>query len=302
MVHAMDMAYTSNPKLPRLRMQAVLLVRRGWSTRQVARYFGYNQSTIVRWVQRADADNLKGSENLPTLSSRPKSHPRALAPEVVEAIVAARLAHGRCAEVVYEDLLEQGIKVSLSSVKRTLVRHELLKSRSKWKRTRPVVPRPPADAPGVLVQMDTIHFIDWMSRERFYVYVVLDVCSRWAHAEVHDRLSQRLSLAVALRARARAGFGFAMVQTDNGPEYGKWFNDMLAAKGIGLRHSRVRSPNDNAHIERFNRTIQEECLSKYPLRASTTQGRLDAYLSYYNNHRKHMGINFQKPAQVMQRS
>jgi len=291
------MAYTTNPKIPRLRMQAVLLVRKGWSTRQVARYFGYNQSTIVRWVAAAPFD---GRETIPTRSSRPKSHPRALAPELVTAIVAARLAHGRCAEVVYEDLKEQDIKVSLSSVKRTLARHELLKSRSKWKRYRPAVPRPPAEFPGALVQMDTIHFIDWMSGERFYVYVVLDVHSRWVYAEVHDRLRQHISLSVALRGQARAGFKFRMLQTDNGPEFSKWFNDMLGSKGIGLRHSRVRQANDNAHVERFNRTIQDECLGKYPLRRNTTQARLESYLDYYNNHRKHMGIGFKKPTQVMQ--
>lgn len=291
------MAYTSNPKLPRLRMQAVLLVRKGWSTRQVARYFGYNQSTITRWVQVAPFD---GRETIPTKSSRPRSHPRALASEIVEAIVAARLAHGRCAEVVYEDLKEEGVRVSLSSVKRTLTRHELLKSRSKWKRYRPAVPRPLAEAPGALVQMDTIHFIDWISGKRFYIYVVLDVHSRWAYAEVHDRLSQRIGLRIALRAQTKAGFGFAMLQTDNGSEFGKWFNDMLSAKGIALRHSRVRQANDNAHIERFNRTLQDECLGKYPLRNSTTQEKLDSYLDYYNNNRKHMGINFKRPAQVMQ--
>lgn len=291
------MAYTSNPKIPRLRMQAVLLVRKGWSTRQVARHFGYNQSSIVRWVQSAPFD---GRETIPTRSSRPKSHPRALAPEIVSAIVEARLAHGRCAEVVYEDLKEQGISVSLSSVKRTLARHELLKSRTKWKRYRPAVPRPLPAYPGALVQMDTIHFIDWMSGQRFYVYVILDVCSRWAYAEVHDRLSQRISLAVALRAQTKAGFKFRMLQTDNGPEFSKWFHDMLAAKGISLRHSRVRQANDNAHVERFNRTLQDECLGKYPLRANTAQAKLNTYLDYYNNDRKHMGINFQKPAQVMQ--
>lgn len=292
----MAMAYTTNSKIPRLRMQAVLLVRKGWSTRQVARYFGYNQSTIVRWVQVAPFD---GRETIPTKSSRPKSHPKALPPVIVEAIIAARLAHGRCAEVVYEDLKEAGVKVSLSSVKRTLARNELLKSRSKWKRYRPAVPRPPADRPGALVQMDTIHFIDWMNQERFYIYVVLDVCSRFAYAEVHDRLSQPISLVVALRAQNKAGFSFKMLQTDNGPEFGKWFGDMLASKGINLRHSRVRQANDNAHVERFNRTLQDECLGKYPLRRNTTQARLDSYLDYYNNHRKHMGINFKRPAQVM---
>lgn len=233
-------------------------------------------------------------------SPRPKSHPKSLPAETVQAIITARLKHNRCAEVVYDDLLEQGVQVSLSSVKRTLARHELLKSRSKWKRYRPPVPRPLALYPGALVQMDTIHFVDWQTDKRFYIYTIIDLYSRWAYAEVHDKLRQTLSLDVALRARTQAGFSFTVMQTDNGPEFQRYFHDMLGAKAIGLRHSRVRQCNDNAHIERFNRTLQEECLGQYPVRHNVSQAQIDAYLKYYNTGRKHMGIGLKIPSRVVQ--
>lgn len=91
------MAYTTNPKLPRLRMQAVLMVRRGQSIRSVARYFGYSHSTVSRWATKAPFD---GRETIPTARSKPKFHPKALAPEIVAAIVAERVRTGRCAEVI----------------------------------------------------------------------------------------------------------------------------------------------------------------------------------------------------------
>jgi transposase InsO family protein len=275
------------------------MLKRGYSTRQVARHFGYSQSAVVKWSARAPAD---GRLPIPTRSSRPKSHPKALSAEIVQAIIEARLAHNRCAEVVYDDLREQGVRVSLSSVKRTLSRHELLKSRGKWKRYRPPVPRPLALAPGALVQMDTIHFVDWSTGERFYFYTVIDLYSRWAYAEVHDKLGQAMSLKVALRAQSAASFAFTMMQTDNGPEFQKYFHDMLQARSIALRHSRVRQSNDNAHIERFNRTIQEECLGQHPLRQNVSQPQLNAYLDYYNNDRKHMGIGLKTPGQMIPRS
>lgn len=297
------MPYTSNEKLPHLRMEAVKLVRSGWTTRAVALHFGYNQSTIARWVQKAPAD---GRLNIPTESSRPKTHPKALNPSIVAAIIDARLAHNRCAEVLCQDLKEQGIQVSLSSVKRTLARHELLKKKSKWARIRESLPRPEITGPGSLVQMDTIHFVDWSTGERFYLYTLIDLYSRWAYAEVHDKLSQAMSLRVALRAQTKAGFHFGMMQTDNGPEFQKYFHGMLAARKIALRHSRVRQSNDNAHVERFNRTLQDECVSSYPLRRNVTQERLDDYLDYYNNARRHMGISMRRPVELttslMQRS
>jgi transposase InsO family protein len=150
--------------------------------------------------------------------------------------------------------------------------------------------------------MDTIHFVDWSTGERFYFYTVIDLYSRWAYAEVHDKLSQAMSLEVALRAQSAASFAFTMMQTDNGPEFQKYFHDMLQARSIALRHSRVRQSNDNAHIERFNRTIQEECLGQHPLRQNVSQLQLNAYLDYYNNDRKHMGIGLKTPGQMIPRS
>ncbi|HTE58404.1 MAG TPA: DDE-type integrase/transposase/recombinase [Verrucomicrobiae bacterium] len=285
------MPYTTNPKLPRLRMQAVLMVRRGHSVRAVARHFGYSHSTVSRWVARAPFD---GRETIPTLRSKPKSHPRALAPGLVSAIVEERLRTKRCAEVIQASLARRGITVSLSSVKRTLKRHELVPSR-KWKRYRPPVARPPAETPGALVQTDTIHFLDWQTKEMFYLYTVIDLHSRMAHAAVHDHISQHWSYQTILEAQALFGFAFQTVQADNGPEFATWLKDMLKSKDIQLRHSRVRQSNDNAHIERFNRTIQQELLGTRPLRGQVTKTRLDAWLHYYNHDRLHLGIGLKTP-------
>lgn len=271
------------------------MVRRGASTHEAAKHFGYNQSTIARWVQRANKELLIGSENMPTLSSKPKSHSKALTPEIVTAIVEERLAHGRCAEVVHATLAKRGVVVSLSSVKRTLKREELIKPKSKWKRYRPPVPRPLPDAPGSLVETDTIHFVDWYTKEKFYLYTIIDLHTRMAYAAVHDHISQRWSYQTLLEAQVLFGFHFTTVQADNGPEFATWLKDMLLSKDVVLRHSRVRQSNDNAHIERFNRTIQQELLGTKPLRENVTQTRLDAWLRYYNYDRLHLGIELQTP-------
>lgn len=102
----MNMSYTTNPNIAKVRMQAVTMVRRGVSTRTTACHFGFNQSTIVRWVNRANQYHIKGSSKLVTCSSGPHSHPSQLKPEVVKAIVAHRRQYKRCAEVVHKDLIE----------------------------------------------------------------------------------------------------------------------------------------------------------------------------------------------------
>ena len=95
-----------------------------------------------------------------------------------------------------------------------------------------------------------------------------------------------------------------MVQADNGPEFGRYFEQTLKQDGIQVRHSRLGRPNDNAHIERFNRTIQEECIGSRissKVATATLQLKIDRYIDYYNHERIHLGIQYRTPAEMLQR-
>jgi putative transposase len=152
--------------------------------------------------------------------------------------------------------------------------------------------------PGDLLQADTVHLLD-LKGNRYYVYTLIDLYSRWAYTEVQLRFSQKISYQFIVRAQKAAGFPFKMVQTDNGPEFGRSLYDWLKDRqGLVLRHSRVRTPNDNAHVERFNRTIQEECLGRWPS-YQTAQQKLPGFMLYYNSERLHMSLNYQTPNEVL---
>ena len=81
-----------------------------------------------------------------------------------------------------------------------------------------------------------------------------------------------------------------MVQADNGPEYTSEFERILRANGVAVRHSRSRRPNDNAFIERFNRTIQEECTGGTNPIMNNLQSKILPYHAYYNDELLHSGI------------
>jgi transposase InsO family protein len=275
-------------------MDAVRLVKwRGWSTRQAARYTGFTQSTIVKWCQR---DAYDGMRPIATRRSAPKSHPNALPNNIVALIVARRKKLKRCAEVVQRSLQRDGIAVSLASVKHTLDRKGLTAKRSPWKRYHPPQVRPLASNPGDLVQMDTIHFLE--NGKRTYVCTLIDVFSRWAFALAFERISSGNSVAFLRKAQARASFKFGCVQSDHGPEFSQHFTERIS---IGHRHSRVRKPNDNGHLERFNRTLQDECLRQCRVNAKAHNRALQKYLPYYNDQRLHMGINFKTPEEILQK-
>jgi len=292
------MAYTINPHIPAVRREAVRLIKLNhWKVRQVARHLGYNPSTISRWLKKAPTD-LR--QVIPTLSSRPHFHPKSLSKILVKEIVEERIKYRRCAEVIHKQLELNGTHVSLSSVKRTLKRTNLIRARSPWKKWHFSLPRPEAANTGDLMQLDTVHFQD-SSGKRFYIYTIIDLYSRWAYAKVVKKIGAGASVKFMVEARRNAGFEFRMVQTDHGPEFSQWFTLKANQLNILHRHSRVRKSNDNAHVERFNRTIQEECFgTNKPISFERYLSLINNYLKYYNNDRLHLGLGLKTPAQVLQ--
>ena len=276
--------------MPRIRREAAQLVYRGWSTRKVARHFGFSQSVIVKWVKKA---KVLGYHPIPTESSRPHHHPKQLKEKVVQRIVALRLKTKRTSEVVHQHLLNEGIKVSLNSVRRTSDRHGLMKKRSKWKRYHPPVDRPYPLKAGDLVQIDTIHRMI-SEKKRLYVFVLIDVFSRWVYARAYEKMSGRKTLNFVREAQENASFKFQMLQSDHGPEFSQWFTSRIEKNH---RYTRIGKPNDNAHIERVNRTIQEECLDKLPNDVRKINCELKKYLQYYNYERLHLSLKLKTPFQ-----
>ena len=278
--------------MPRIRRDAADLVRRGWSTRKVARHFGFSQSVIVKWIAKA---KRYGHVPIPTLSSKPRHHPRQLANDLVWKIFQKRLVIERSAEVVCQELRNEGVYVSLASVKRTLDRMGLLNKRSPYKRYHPHQDRPYPLKPGDLVEIDTIHLmVD--EKKRIYIYVLIDVYSRWAYAKAYEKIGGKNSLKFIREAQRHAPFTFEMLQSDHGPEFGDWFVEQVKKSH---RYTRIGKPNDNAHIERFNRTLQEECVDRIPKKVRALDQALNIYILYYNQKRLHFGLNLKTPEQFI---
>lgn len=321
------MAYSTNPHLPMARAAALrLLVEAGVPASTVALRAGVNRSTIWRWKRKWDELNqhvqMENSNRpgrvysyanhlahcrwyIPTESSRPHSHAWAIPDVVVQQILTVRATLKRCAEVVWHyTTTVLGLMVSLSSVRRILRRHHCFDGARKPRVRRDNPHRPHVTAPGELVETDTIHHVDPYTGKRRYYYTVIDLFTRMTHVILASKLSPGLAASAVLEAQHHWEFPIAMVQADNGPEYGRYFAQQLHQAGIQTRHSRLHRPNDNAHIERFNRTIQTECIGHYWRRSvplSAQREKLSRYIDFYNNERIHLGIQLQTPAGMLQR-
>ena len=322
------MAYSTNPYLPKARAFAMqLLIVEQLPLQIVANRCGVHRSTVYRWRRKWDVLNQhvqmdnpnrpsrtwsrsnhlsRCTWRIPTAISRPHTSPMAVSQELVQLVLAVRAQLRRCAEVVWHYVTHTlRLGISLSSVRRILRRHHCFDGARKPRVRQNNPRRPHVTRPGELIQTDTIHHVDPTTGRRLYYYTVIDLYTRLAYAKVATRILPGIAATAVLEARQAFGFPFAMVQADNGPEYGRYFEQQMTRVNIQTRHSRLHRPNDNAHIERFNRTIQTECIGSYWRRSVPLHRQretLTAYLDYYNQKRVHLGIQMQTPAEMLQRS
>lgn len=321
------MAYSTNPNLPKARAIALqLLIRDQLPLLVVARRCGVSRTTIWRWKRKWDELNKDWQQDnpnrpgrahsrtnhltrctwrIPTITSKPHTSPTALPATLVQLVLAVRERLHRCAEVVWHHLTTiLQVAVSLSSVRRILWRSGVARGRKhRVRRNNPR--RPVATRPGELVQTDTIHHVDPNTGRRLYYYTVIDLYTLMAYTALAPKLGPGRAARAVLEAQVAWGFPISMVQADNGPEYGQYFEQQLHRVGIQTRHSRLHRPNDNAHVERFNRTIQTECIGYHWNRSVPLLfqcAKLSRYLDFYNNERVHLGIQRSTPTAMLQRS
>jgi transposase InsO family protein len=277
-------------------MEAVRLVReQGWSVRDTARHFGFTHSAVVKWLARAKY-LPQNSQLIPTRSSRPEHSPNALDPVIVRRVLNLRAERNQCAEIIHWRLEQEGIRISISSVKRVLRRYGISKY-SKWKKWHQYPIRPLPEKPGFLVEIDAVH--EGTLSDRLSAYALIDVCSRWGYAEPATRVNSRATTRFVRNAVQQAPFAFKTIQTDHGSEFSKWFTKVVEHTGMSHRHTRVRTPTDNGHIERFIRTLQDECLHRIPRNFQVWKKEIPEFIRYYNTERPHMGLSFKTPIQII---
>jgi hypothetical protein len=79
---------------------------------------------------------------------------------------------------------------------------------------------------------------------------------------------------------------------DRDPVFTQEFRARLARAGIEPIRLPRRSPNLNAFVERFNRSIKEECLDRVvPLGEAHLRELVREYVTHYHEERPHQGLS-----------
>ena len=91
------------------------------------------------------------------------------------------------------------------------------------------------------------------------------------------------------------------IRVDNGPEYISGKLLAWAEKSqISIQHIQPGKPQQNAYVERYNRTVRHEWLDQYIIESiEEAQHHATQWLWTYNNERPNMGIGGMTPAQKL---
>ena len=124
---------------------------------------------------------------------------------------------------------------------------------------------------------------------RFRTFNVIDDYNREALAiEIDTSLRAARLIRVFERLKAERGLP-DLLRVDNGPEFlSQELVDWCAANGILIRYIQPGKPNQNAFIERFNRTYRNEVLNLYLFRNLDEVREITSrWLVEYNEQRPH---------------
>lgn len=133
---------------------------------------------------------------------------------------------------------------------------------------------------------------------KYYLISVLDGYSRYVvHHELRERMEVFDTELVIQKAHEKYPEAKPKIISDNGGQYiSKEFERYMDY--VGLLHVRtsVCYPQSNGKIERFHRSLSQECLrTKSMTNLDAARVQVGKYIDYYNNHRLHSALLYLRP-------
>lgn len=129
----------------------------------------------------------------------------------------------------------------------------------------------------------TLNIIDHFNRKCLAIKV--------SYSFTHNILLEQLNRVVEKYGKPES------IRTDNGPEFiSKYFKNWMFNNGIRWEAIQKGKPQQNAIIERFNKTYREDVLdAELFYSIEHAQYLTNLWLDDYNNYRPHQALNYQTP-------
>lgn len=278
------------------------------NARATCRHFGIPPQTFYRWKERFVETHLRSLEDQ---SHRPhRVRTRTIMPDEEQRVIALRKAHVHYSKLKLAILYRQAYGTPISSwkIQKVIETYRLYPNPVKAARTAAKRKRAQAKKriaelatrprTGFLVSLDTIVVTWWGTRR--YLLTAIDRFSRLAFARLYTAGSSLNAADFLRRLHELLDGQMVHIHSDNGSEFHKRFEE--AARDLTLTHwwSRTKTPKDNAHLERFNRTIQEEFIAQGNAIPDphVFNRKLADWLVEYNAQRPHAALGYRTPLAV----
>ena len=271
----------------------------------LCRQFGISRKTGYKWCRRYRERRELGA--LRDRSRRPQRSPRRIAGALEERILELRQPDGWGARKIAHLLWEEGVRISVATVHRTLLRHGRV---HRLDQHAPALSRFERSEPNDLLQAD---FKGPMGQAgaRDEPLSVLDDHSRYGLGlfAMRDHSAERTQ-ACFIAVFEENGKPRQMLLDHGTP----WWNNrngwglsrlavFLMEQDIELIFGRVAHPQTRGKVERFHRTLSRSMIGQgLPERWEQWQGRYDGFLERYNQVRPHEALGMRRPAERYRKS
>jgi len=277
------------------------------NARLTCRYFGIPPKTFYKWFNRFDEANLYTLEDE---SRAPKNtRKKEYTSQQYLRIVKLRKQYIRYGKMkllkLYQDKYPEDDCISSWKVQCIIERANIYykpkkqarinRKRVLSQRRKKITDLKMKKVKGFLLCLDTVT-IYWMGKKR-YIITAIDKWSKVAFARMYTTHSSYNSRDFLYRLYFLLDGKIKNIQTDNGSEFKKFFDQGCKKLNIPHYHSRVRNPKDNPDIERFNRTLQEEFIEMGNMTddIKVFNQKVTGWLIHYNFQRPHQTLDYMPP-------
>lgn len=296
----------------------ILLFWRGHGLNATIDAFGAKRSTLFNWWKIYNDSGCIVEGLNPRSQARITNHQREIHPLILKEIKRLRLEE--CANMgktkvkknldifckdndlpIYsESKIGRIIKEKKIYYHRQKISHfgkvKTITKRKKERKPKDFIAREQGD----LIEVDTIvRFVHGMKR---YIITAVDVKTRYSFAYCYKDHGSNSTKDFFRKLEQVFPYKIKAVQTDNGSEFHKYFMQYLEKQKVIHYWNYKGQPTKNGHVERYNRTIQEEFIDWNEILLEDVNEfnkKLIDWLLWYNTERYHWSLNLISPVDYL---
>jgi transposase InsO family protein len=273
------------------------------------RYFGISRKTFYKWFSRYNPYELNKLESRSRAPYNRRQREITFQQELK--IRALRKKYIRYGKEKLKILYEREYKEKISSwkIQKTIEKYELYyhpikneklrKKRKLAQRKKRITELKTRPIEGFFFQVDTV--VIWWNNIKRYIFTAIDKNSKLSFARMYTRANSFNAREFLHRLWYLVDGKIVIIQSDNGSEFAKLFEEACVELGIEHYYSRVKTPQDNGMNERFNRTLKEEFvqLGNFEPEPELFNPALTEWLVEYNFNRPHQSLGYLAPVQFL---